>query len=507
MNLLIKKRKNGFCRVAFVDSKKLLCYNECFLNHEKKRGSIYFGTVVRVEPNLRAVFVDYGEEKLGFLSFYSIHPSYFNITPSEREHLMKNMAEEKIDSLRKSIAYNRYKIEEVIKIGDKVLVQVIRSEKDYKGVMLSTFVSLGINFSYVPNSVNDYFIFGKNIPVAYQESIKSVFKKNKAGGSFSLLKLPFVSKQIFLQQVERVLKEWSLVVKELSKSKKNRLIKPGNNIIEDALQNSLIRKVQSIIFEGENKTELMKLTKKFGLDEKIKIKLETNIFENFEEQVENIFNQTVDLSSGGFLIISSTPACWTIDVNLGKNNDFNYHNAILTTNIEAAREAALQISLRNLSGVILIDFIDMENKDNQNKVFCILKNELEKDEAKISMENISSFGTVTICRQYLDKFTVTDFLSSCEMCNGRSVMKIDRASEILLEKLSYIAKNKKNLQVHLSEEIMHYVANNLKSEIIEIENANKCKVEFLMIQNVVHDYYEISTTEASIFSKKHKNIL
>ena len=416
----------------------------------------YLGTISRVEPSLQAAFVDFGRLKHGFLAFNDIQSDYYQI-PLEDKETLKNL-EEKIredlkntnieeinntneksnereqnensennrknqenenqtksnyrEKLKNSYGLKRYRIQEVIKPGQVILVQVLKEERGQKGAALTTFISLaGKYMVLMPNTAKGGGISRKIFNSSDRQKIKEILNKIEIPKSMGVIVRTAganKTKNEIDKDFQNTLKTWDVIKDKAVVSNAPSLIYEEGDIIKRALRDIYDNDTKYIYVdgnEGYQKTkkfmkELMPKSVKYVKKYRGKIPLFHDA--SIEKELNNIFEPTVKLKSGGYIVINPTEALVSIDINSGQSTkQMNIEKTALNTNLEAAEEICRQIKLRDLSGLIVIDFIDMLNFYNKRTVEKKMRECVRKDRARIQIGRISNFGLLEMTRQRL----------------------------------------------------------------------------------------------------------
>ena len=449
-NLYIDASHPSETRVVLKNSENIEDYEYESINNTLIKNNIYLGKVSRIEPSLQAAFVDFGRDRHGFLSFNDIQSDYYQIPSSDlelikaqeekaREELIKeseindqqiiderNENLNKIDPLDKYESSNdnienknikkhpvkKYKIQEVIKPNQVILVQVLKDERGLKGAALSTFISIaGKYIVLMPNTAKGGGISRKIFNPSERKKIRNILNEiiiPKDMGVIVRTAGSNKTKNEIENDLENLTKVWDTIKDNAMNSIAPSIIHQESDVIKRSLRDMYDEETQNIYVEGnegyqktKNYMKLMmpshvKKVKKYR--DKIplfsKEKIETKLFQIFETEVK--------LESGGYLVINPTEALVSIDVNSGKSiKQKNVESTALDTNLEAADEISRQIKIRDLSGLIIIDFIDMLNFGNRRQVEKKLKDNCRSDRARIQIGRISNFGLLEMSRQRL----------------------------------------------------------------------------------------------------------
>ncbi|MDR2724398.1 MAG: ribonuclease E/G [Holosporaceae bacterium] len=505
--MLIDSAHEEEIRVAIVDGEKLDKFDFESPSKAQTKGNIYLAKIARVEPSLQAAFVDYGSERHGFLSFSEIHPDYFQIPVGDRQDLedhMKNalaallteagdtaegLNPKEISRLRYQF-YRRYKIQEVIKKRQIVLIQVVKEERGNKGAAVTTYLSLAGRYCVLlPNTAKGSGISRKITNQADRVKLKKIVSDFQIENGSTVIRTAGIghSKAEITKDFNYLKKMWDEIRETTIKSTAPCLVQEEASIIKRAIRDLYSRDVESIFVEGEEgyktaKTFIKKLipshTKKVRLYEDKKVPLFTKFKVN--DQINQIYSARVELPSGGYLIINTTEALISIDVNSGKaTHERNISETALRTNLEAAVEIARHCRLRDLAGLIVVDFIDMVEKRDNIQVERCLREALRNDKAKIQVGSISSFGLLEFSRQRLRPSITDANMVICPHCEGAGFTWSEESTAIRIlrkieETLATLACPR--ITVTLSKEAAQYLINNKRSFISGIEERMNSRV-------------------------------
>lgn len=521
--MLIDATQTDEVRVALVkDESELLDFD--FESQTKKsiKGNIYLGKIVRIEPSLQAAFVEYGRNRHGFLAFTEIHPDYFRIPVADREEELvqlvieegdheteisvsaessennlsdtsstessKDMgAEESIEeeSRRKYALYRNYKIQEVIKSKQIVLVQVVKEERGNKGAALTTFVSLAGRYSVLmPNALHPGGISRKITESDDRKRLKQLMKDLAVPEGMSLI----VRTAGLNRTKNEIKKDYSYLINLWSEIREKTLSATAPELVyeEPSLIHRVLRDVYSadigeVLVEGESAYKDAKSFMKILMPSHVKrIKQykekDQTLFKkyNVEGQIEQIFSPQVKLKSGGYLVINATEALVAIDVNSGRaTRERHIDSTALKTNLEAAEEVARQVRIRDLSGLIVIDFIDMSDIRHNIAVEKKLKESLSMDRARIQVGRISQFGLLEMSRQRLRSSILEASSSRCPYCAGSGLMRSKESLAVqllrVLEELTTRAESDYPLTVRLESSLAFFLLGHKRRELENLE--------------------------------------
>jgi ribonuclease E len=460
-------------RVAIVHDGRLMELNIEITGKEQTKGNIYKGVVLRVEPGLQAAFVDIGRAKPGFLQMGELHPDFWQ----SRDDLP--------DDQRK----RRPRIQDVLRRGQELLVQVEKDERDHKGSALTSYISLpgrymvimpGSDSTGISRKVEQEgerkklkeFVAGMNIP----EGIGYIIRTEAVGRSAEELQ----------KDLENLLAMYENIKKSAAEIQGAGEIYQDRGLIIRTIRDYFSDDIDEVLVDSK---EAYREAKEFfretmpKCEKLVKLHKEKRpIFSRFqlEEQIDQIYEKRVPLPSGGSLIIEPTEALVSIDVNSGKSSgERGIEDTAFKTNMEAAEEIARQLRLRDLGGLIVIDFIDMREKKHNHEVEKTLKQALKMDKARVNLGRISDFGMLEMSRQRIAK-TINDAIHlECPHCEGRGKVKSVEAMALsFLRKVHGAAAKGTVSEVHggLPLEVAYYLLNRKKRELAQIENDYEIEV-------------------------------
>ena len=453
-NLYIDASHPNETRVVLKSNGNIEDYEYESIKNTLIKNNVYLGKVSRVEPSLQAAFIDFGRERHGFLSFNDIQSDYYQIPQTDlekikleeekvREELLKeseqeeekNIIENNIninDPVEKNLDQNnyvektiiekkypqkRYKIQEVIKPNQVILVQVLKDERGFKGAALSTFISIaGKYIVLMPNTPKGGGISRKIFNPAERKKIRTILNQiiiPKEMGIIVRTAGSNKTKNEIDRDLQNLIKIWESIKENAMNSIAPSLIHKESEIIKRTLRDMYDEDTQNIVIDGNEGYQKAKNFMKMIMPSHVKKikkyrdKIPLFIKEKIENKLNEIFDTQVKLNSGGYLEINPTEALVSIDVNSGKSiKQKNVESTALDTNLEAAEEIARQIKIRDLSGLIIIDFIDMMSYGNRRVVERKLKEKCRNDRARIQIGKISNFGLLEMSRQRLRESSV-----------------------------------------------------------------------------------------------------
>ena len=404
-----------------------------------KKNNIYLGTVSRVEPSLQAAFIEFGSEKKAFLPFDEIHPSYFKIPHNEKILVSNNEINNEIDDEKESKKqflsfYRKYKIQDVIKKDQVLLIQIVKEERGTKGAAITTFISLPGRYSVLlPNNSSTGGVSKKISNPLDRKRLKKLHDNfNLPDGMSLIIRTNAISAEDedIIADFNYLRKLWTKIREDTLKSKAPVLISELDTPIIKVARDFNQRAIDEIIFSDLKTMKLYKkLEKDFSVKSKKKIthyKDKLPLFENYgiQNPINSLTEENIYLKSGGYLVINPTEALTSIDINSGRaTSEKNIEITALNTNLEASYEIFKQIQLRNIAGLIVIDFIDMNINANNVKVERKIKELFYKDRARVQITKISQFGLMEISRQRIGQSIYETFYIKCDCCSGSGFKK------------------------------------------------------------------------------------
>ncbi len=499
-----------------------------------QKSNIYLGKISRVEPSLQAAFVNYGRERHGFLAFNDIQSDYYQIPTEDKEELKK--AEEKIredlkeesqdteiktknnseeeqnvnnseskvtnsensektrEKLKNRYGVRKYRIQEVIRPGQVILIQVNKEERGQKGAALTTFISLaGKYIVLMPNTAKGGGISRKIINHEDRNQIRKMLREIEIPKSMGLIVRTAGSrktKKEIQNDLQNTIGIWESIKEKAVESTAPILIHEEGDVIKRALRDIYDNETKYVHVEGNEGYQKAKLFMKQFMPrnskmvKKYKGKIPLFHSENIEKDLNKIFEPVVRLKSGGYLVINPTEALVAIDVNSGQSTkELNIEKTAVNTNIEAAEEIARQIKIRDLSGLIVIDFIDMINFHNKRIVERKIRDKLKTDRARIQTGRISNFGLMEMTRQRLrESFIKWETNLSLESFGLKIIKKIEMLA---------FSKKTKIVLAYVSDKVASYLNSDLKKELTFFEKKYKFKINVAPDSQLIIPEYKI----------------
>ena len=539
-NLYIDASHPNETRVVLKSGENIEDYEYEGLKNNLIKNNIYLGKVSRIEPSLQAAFVDFGRERHGFLSFNDIQSDYYQIPQSDlakikeeeektREALLKESKEEEEKSLNEgNLEINdpvekkaednqtseteeikkpgtkfrpkRYKIQEVIKPNQVILIQVIKDERGQKGAALSTFISIaGKYIVLMPNTPKGGGISRKIFNPAERKKIRKILNEIIIPSEMGLIVRTAGSnktKNEIDHDLQNLIKIWNGIKDNALNSIAPTLIHQESEIIKRTLRDMYDDNTKNIIIEGnegyKKAQNFMKMMMPSHVKKIKKYRDKTPLFlkENIEQKLNQIFESEIKLSSGGYLVINPTEALVSIDINSGSSiKQKNVESTALDTNLEAAEEIARQIKIRDLSGLIIIDFIDMLSFGNRRLVERKLKEKCRTDRARIQIGRISNFGLLEMSRQRLRESAVKWKITLTDESFAQKILK--------LVELKSIINKAKFVEIKICEKISKFIKENFIDDLNYFENKNKIKIDVITDNNLIIPEYRINLQNKS----------
>ncbi len=492
-------------RVAVVDRGQVEDFDFESAKKRQLRGNIYLAKVTRVEPSLQAAFVDFGGNRHGFLAFSEIHPDYYQLPQSDRDALIadttpdadsvdvddseEDEGEERVRS--RSSAQKNYKIQEVIRRRQIMLVQAVKEERGTKGAALTTYLSLAGRYCVLmPNTPSGGGISRKITNAADRKRLKSIVAELNVPEGMGLIVRTAGAKRTkteIKRDFEYLIRLWSKIRELTLSSVAPCLINAEAGLVHRALRDLYDKDIEQVVVDGEAAyREAKDLAKMLMPSHAKKVqhhKEGAPVFaaHQIESQLDNIYSPVVNLKSGGYLVIHQTEALVAIDVNSGKSTrERNIEQTALRTNLEAAEEACRQMRLRDLAGLVVIDFIDMEENKNNRAVERKMKDCLKHDRARVQYNKISMFGLMEISRQRRRAGVLDTSSDPCDHCAGTGhVRSIESSALQLLRALENrcAGMNGGNVEASAPTDVVLFLLNEKRQYLAEIETRHNLSLQ------------------------------
>ena len=472
--LLINTDEPEECRIALVEQGKVEAFHVETVLGEKSKGNIYKGRISAVEPNLQAAFVDMGTEKNGFLAFSDIHPEYYCKEVAPETH------------------WKKLNIQDVIKKGQEVLVEVVKETTGMKGASVTTFLSLPGRYLVLMPGSDSHGISRQITDEARRAKLREIVNSVKLGEGIGYIirtASKDVTKTALTKDIRYLLNLWKEIKEQGQKQPAPSLIYKEQNVIARFLRDHFTDEITEILVDNGDAFDQVNhfLNLLPVRQRKTKVKLHRGakpIFNQYqvEEQIEQMYQPMVPLPSGGSIVINPTEALVAIDVNSGRTaKDKNFEETVFLANMEAAEELARQLRLRDLGGLIVVDFIDMREARHNREVEKKVKACLKRDKAKSDTSRISKFGLMQISRQRLGPPIQKGNYIICEYCQGQGMIRsVETTALALLRKIQtgVAKKNVNRVDCRFPLKTAQYILNQKRADIVNLEK--KYKVEILI---------------------------
>ena len=549
-NLYIDASHPNETRVVLKSDDNIEDYEYESLKSNLIKNNIYLGKVSRIEPSLQAAFIDFGRERHGFLSFNDIQSDYYQIPKGDlekikeeeekaREELSKevqakeeeNIAEGKLEEndpinaekeaseekdeevdqkndvieekekkKENKFRFKRYKIQEVIKPNQVILVQVIKDERGQKGAALSTFISIaGKYIVLMPNTPKGGGISRKIFNPSDRKKIRTILNEIEIPKEMGLIVRTAGSnktKNEINNDLDTLIKTWSQIKDNAINSIAPSLIHQQSEIIKRTLRDMYDDNTQNIIVEGNEGYKKAQAFMKMIMPSHVKKvkkyrgKVPLFIDQNIEQKLNQIFDSEIKLKSGGYLVINPTEALVSIDINSGSSiKGKNVESTALDTNIEAAEEIARQIKIRDLSGLIIIDFIDMLSYGNRRLVEKKLKEKCRTDRARIQIGRISNFGLLEMSRQRLRESAIKWKVTLTDESFAQKLLKT--------VELKAVINKAKFVELRVCEKISDFLKENFVDDLTYFEKKNKMTIDIVSDSSLIIPEYIINIQNKS----------
>jgi ribonuclease E len=553
MRMLIDARHPEETRVAVIKGNRIEEFDFESAEHKQLKGNIYLAKVTRVEPSLQAAFVDYGGNRHGFLAFSEIHPDYYQIPKEDREALLREEAEHAAEEARlRAAEYDqdengdggvvevddepmsaesdeeptdgpapaaaeeaengseesateslrrkrqalrrRYKIQDVIRRRQVLLVQVVKEERGNKGAALTTYLSLAGRYCVLmPNTSHGGGISRKISSGSDRKRLKQIMADLKLPPTMGLIvRTAGLSrtKTEIKRDFDYLARLWDEIRDNTLGSSAPALIYQDSDLIKRAIRDIYNRDIDEVIVEGDDGYRDARAFMKLLMPSHVRrVKQYVDpvpLFQRYgaEDQLSAMYQPLVQLKSGGYVVINPTEALVSIDINSGRSTrEHNIEQTAFQTNLEAAHEIARQLRLRDMAGLVVIDFIDMESNGHIRKVEKAMKDALKNDRARIQVGRISSFGLMEMSRQRLRTGVLEASTRPCAHCDGTGLMRTASSAGLsalrMLEDEAARGRGSR-LVLRAGREAAIYLLNRKRDEIVDVERRYGVLIEVLI---------------------------
>ena len=542
-NLYIDASHPNETRIVLKSENSIEEYEFEDKNNLNFKNNIYLATISRVEPSLQAAFVNFGRDRHGFLAFNDIQSDYYQLPSEDKEKI--RIAEEKIreelkdktidvqensqtensqenkdektdenvnqiekenkkqeyrEKVKSSFGIKRYKIQEVIKPGQVILIQVIKEERGQKGAALTTFISLaGKYMVLMPNTPKGGGISRKIFNSSDRQKIRSILNEIEIPKSMGVIVRTAganKTKNEIEKDFQNTLKTWEEIKDKALDSNAPSLVYEEGDIIKRTLRDTYDNDTKNVYVEGNEAYQKAKKFMKELMPKNVKnikkYRGKIPLFHDakIEKELNNIYEPTVKLKSGGYLVINPTEALVSIDINSGQSTkQINIEKTALNTNLEAAEEIAHQIKLRDLSGLIVIDFIDMMNFYNRRLVEKKMRESIRKDRARIQIGRISNFGLLEMTRQRLREGSI----------KWETQLTLSSFSQKILKKTQHLAftEKVKIINTFVPEKVKIFIEQNLLDELKYFQKKYSFEIKVLSNEKFIIPEYKIDLLNKS----------
>ncbi len=517
--ILIDAAHREETRIAVLENNILQDFDREALAIKQIKGNIYLAKVTRVEASLQAAFVDYGSDRHGFLPFSDINPDYYQLSEAEKQKI-KDLAKESVkvkeeeseeiptsysssaqnnnDESNAEVSvgsysveeetdlsssannlYKRYNIQDVIKPGQVILVQVLKEERGNKGASMTTYISLAGKYCVLMANTSGKGGVSKKVDNFRDRKIlRSILEEiNVPNDKSVIIRTAGVGKKPddIKRDYDYLARVWNSIRDAALTSKAPTFIHAEDDIIKKCIRDVYNDSVNEVVVEGreayESVVNFVKLTMPEGLanvklhDERVPIFNKYKV----EQQISSLYEKQVSLPAGGSIVIDHTEALVAIDVNSGRaNRETGVEETAYSANLEAVKEIARQLKLRDLAGLVVIDFIDMYDQRHRRNVERALRDALQHDRARIQLGRISNFGLMEMSRQRLGASFFETITEPCTHCNGTGyVRSVEIVAVSILRAIRHSCADRQAGAIHVytAAEVMAYLLNYKRNEI------------------------------------------
>ena len=486
-------------RAVIIENGKL---EEFIVEHsgqELLKGNVYLGVISRVEPGIEAAFVDIGWKKFGFLPFKDVLKDNYIQTGEKKAKI---------------------RIQDVLIRGQKILVQVVKESRDHKGPSLTNAVTIPGRFLVLMNGSDSSGVSRKIEDEAERKKLKVILKDLNIPENMGIIvrTAGLGRTKIELQKdIQMLMKIWTDIVNGKKNSAQSPcLLYKGPDMVVRTVRDHFTTDTTEIMVDNQESYKALKDFIKLMMPRMIRrvkhYQESKPLFSKYkiEEQIQNIYRRSINLPSGGSIVFDSGEAMVSIDVNSGKaTGESDLEETALRTNLEAADAIGRELRLRDLGGLVVIDFIDMFQKKNKSLVEKQLKISVKSDKARINMARLSRFGLMELSRQRIAPPVKDAVFNKCNICDGSGQVKSDNAASLdVMRKIQNIISDEgvKRIAVTISNSVVHYILNNKKEYLVDIENKQKVKIDFygrehISQENFIYSVVEKVTEEEKKISK------
>jgi len=510
-NELIINTRPHETRVALVENGMAV---ELYIERktgQELMGNVYRGRVVRVLPGMQAAFVDIGHDRTAFLYVSDVHKDILDL----EETMLKESTDDGDDTSSKDmgrigsdpISEISYGVEDLLQEGQDIMVQVSKEPIGTKGARLTSYISLPGRHLVLLPTVNHIGISRRIEEPSERERLKNIIKDIRP------MEVGFIVRTVsegayegkLKSEMDFMLKLWANIQEKMSRASGPRLLYRDLNVSLRAVRDLFTNEVDRLVIDSKQEYEnIMEFIETFALSLRYSVEMYDGIdpiFDSYdiEMEISRALEKKTWLKSGGYIVIELTEALTSIDVNTGSYvGKRNLEETILKTNLEAVKEIAYQLRLRNIGGLIVIDFIDMEKLENRERVFLTLKEALSKDKAKNNILRMSEFGLIEMTRKRTRENLNRFLCEPCFYCEGRGTIKSKRTIcydifRDLEREAPLITDNNGNIYVRVNPEIDSVLKEEEQQSIIELEKRIDKRIIIISQKHFHMEQYEISS--------------
>ncbi len=469
-------------RVAIVDGQKLIDIDIETTGREQRKSNIYKGVITRIEPSLEACFVNYGEERHGFLPFKEVARTYF----------------------KEGVDVRNASIKDALREGQEIMVQVEKEERGNKGAALTSFISLaGRYLVLMPNNPRGGGVSRRVEGEDRQELRETMDKLDLPTGMSVIARTAGIGRNVDELQwdLNYLMQLWRAIEGAGQTSSGAFLIYQESSLVIRAIRDYFQPDIGEILIDTDDIYEQAQQFMSHVMPDMVhrvkRYRDDVPLFSRFqiEHQIETAYSRTVPLPSGGAIVIDHTEALVSVDVNSARaTRGSDIETTAFNTNLEAAEEVARQLRLRDLGGLIVIDFIDMENAKNQREVETRLKDALRYDRARVQMGKISRFGLMELSRQRLRPSLSEGSHVTCPRCNGTGHIRDTESSALQVLRIIQEEAMKENsaaIHVQAPVDVAAFLLNEKRGEILKIETRHRVAIILIPNKHLETPHYKL----------------
>jgi ribonuclease E len=476
--MLINAEEPEEYRLAIVSGNKLEEFYVETTTRENTVGNIYKGVVANVQPSLQAAFIDFGAERNGFLQLEEIHPEYYQKEPLENG--------------------SRGRIQDALRLGQELIVQVVKEATPTKGAFLTTYISLPGRYLVLMPGRKHGGISRKIEDDQQRQRLRQIISQLSVPEGINLIVRTAGenrTKRDLSKDFRYLLRLWENIKATAQKVKAPAILYQERDLTIRAIRDYFTSDIKKIRVDNK---EVYKRVRDFmaivSPRHRWLVKLykeKRPIFAEYqlENQIETIYSNRVSLKSGGFLMIDTTEALVAVDVNSGKSRrEKQMKETAFKTNLEAAAEVPRQLRLRDLGGLVVIDFIDMMDRKHVRQVEKTLREEFKKDRARTEMGKISKFGLLEATRQRLRPSVQSRSYVLCDSCGGTGVIRSTEATAVAYLRKIWLELSRgeaNKVRAYVSRQVADYLLNKKRAELLKLENRYGASIHIEARQDIL----------------------